>query len=66
MWVGLISYSLYLWHWPVLAFQRYLTPELGWVQQALSLLVMLLLSQLTYSLVESPFRERAVSRAAQV
>ncbi|MDA8016396.1 MAG: acyltransferase [Thermoanaerobaculia bacterium] len=26
-WVGRISYSLYLWHWPVLVFLRYLDPE---------------------------------------
>jgi len=64
-WIGLVSFSLYLWHWPVLAFQRYLTPDFGWGQQALSLIVMLALSQLTYSLVEQPFRTRAVTfRAA--
>ena len=27
VWVGLISYSLYLWHWPVLAYYRYITLE---------------------------------------
>lgn len=64
-WIGLISFSLYLWHWPVLAFQRYLTPELGWQQQVVSLAVMLLLSQLTFRLVEKPFREKQVTfRAA--
>jgi peptidoglycan/LPS O-acetylase OafA/YrhL len=27
VWIGLISYSLYLWHWPVLAYYRYITME---------------------------------------
>src|ERR1700722_8481853 len=27
VWVGLISYPLYLWHWPLLSFQRILSPS---------------------------------------
>ncbi|MEM6467638.1 MAG: acyltransferase, partial [Pseudomonadota bacterium] len=53
-WIGLISFSLYLWHWPVLAFQRYLYPELGLAQQVFSIAVMLGLSVLSYRLIEQP------------
>ncbi len=55
--IGLISYSLYLWHWPLIVFARYLdlpaTPAslLG----AMALLVGLAL--LTWRFVETPFRE---------
>lgn len=56
-WIGLISYSLYLWHWPVLAFQRYFTPELSIPVQVVSGLVMLGLAQISYSFVEQPCRK---------
>ncbi|MFK3774609.1 acyltransferase family protein [Pseudomonas sp. NPDC089406] len=58
VWLGGISYSLYLWHWPVLAFIRYYTG-----QYALSapwlvafVLVSLLLAWLSYRFVEQPVR----------
>lgn len=54
--IGLISYSLYLWHWPVLAFQRYFYGELSPVQQMVSFAVMLGLAVLSYRFVELPFR----------
>ncbi|VVE20359.1 O-acetyltransferase OatA [Pandoraea eparura] len=61
--VGLLSYSLYLWHWPVLAFARYIWGEyelpLNWV---LSVLVLTgLLSWLSYRYVEMPTRHRSMS-----
>ncbi|MCB1883325.1 MAG: acyltransferase, partial [Geminicoccaceae bacterium] len=57
--VGLLSYSLYLWHWPVLVFLRYHTvhaPDA--VQVALALLASLLLAWLSWRHVERPFRRR--------
>lgn len=54
--IGLISYSLYLWHWPVLAFQRYFYGELSPFQQMVSFAVMLALAVLSYRFVELPFR----------
>lgn len=62
VWIGLLSYSLYLFHWPVLAFARYilnidggyfhLPPEV----QAICLLIIFLLSTISYYLVERPLR----------
>jgi len=57
---GLMSYSLYLWHWPLLVFARYglqRNPE-GW-ETAAVLSASLLLSFLSWRYVESPFRRRS-------
>lgn len=55
--IGLISYPLYLWHWPLLAFARILefgTPSLKIRFGAVAL--SFLLAWLTYEFVEKPFR----------
>src|SRR5438045_534304 len=57
--VGLISYSLYLWHWPLYVFARYyidrpLSPPLA----ITLMLVSVLLGWLSYRFVEQPFRAR--------
>lgn len=60
VWIGDISYSLYLWHWPVLAITRYTTGNytipLEWVPIALA--ATLIFSFISYRLVENPFRVR--------
>jgi hypothetical protein len=60
IWVGLISYPLYLWHWPVLSFARIMNggPPSTWVTWTL-LILALALAWLTYSLIESPLRRRS-------
>ncbi|ADJ45548.1 acyltransferase [Amycolatopsis mediterranei S699] len=56
-WVGLISYSLYLWHWPVFVL---LSPELdGLPRTGAVLAVSLGLATLSKYLVEDPIRFRA-------
>lgn len=55
--VGLISYSLYLWHWPLLAFSR--ARKLGALEPletAAVLAVVVTLSVLSWRYVERPFR----------
>lgn len=57
VWVGLISYPLYLWHWPLLSFAHIIeaktpAPHL----RALLVLAALVLAWLTYLLVERPLR----------
>jgi len=55
--VGLISYSLYLWHWPILVFaRRYLQRSLSPLETALAIVLALLLAWLSWRYVERPFR----------
>jgi peptidoglycan/LPS O-acetylase OafA/YrhL len=57
IWVGLISYPLYLWHWPLLSFQRILSssrPSAGVTLLTLALAVAL--AWLTYRYLERPIR----------
>jgi peptidoglycan/LPS O-acetylase OafA/YrhL len=55
--LGLISYSLYLWHWPVLVLERALMLETPSVPEKLGAIVVSgLLAWLTYRFVETPVR----------
>ena len=59
--IGLISYSLYLWHWPVLAYARYITGELTPIVAWPALALSFLLSALTWKFVENPCRNRRLT-----
>jgi len=58
--VGLRSYSLYLWHWPLLALLRTLhsgaQPELS--SRLLALAASFVLAELSYRYIEQPFRRK--------
>ena len=57
VWIGLISYPLYLWHWPLLVFFGIIKfGPLTLMERELILGLSALLAWLTYWLVESPFR----------
>ena len=58
--VGLISYSLYLWHWPVwVLFRIYINNGQPRIHEALALaIVSSALAVLSYFVVEKPFRKR--------
>ncbi len=62
--VGLISYSLYLIHWPVLVFAnyraQYLGTELGGWMKVVLILFMFVLGWLSWRYVERPFRHSEV------
>jgi peptidoglycan/LPS O-acetylase OafA/YrhL len=61
-WIGLISYSLYLWHWPILVFARYylLRPSLSPAEAAGAVALMFALATLSWRYVERPFRDRTM------
>lgn len=54
--IGLISYSLYLWHWPILVFTKYLGYEITKPIALLVILLTMVLSYLSWKYVEQPFR----------
>lgn len=56
VWVGLISYSAYLWHWPLLAFLRYGRFELGISDEIIILVLTLLLAWFSHRFIECPAR----------
>ena len=57
VWFGLISYPLYLWHWPLLSFARILSSSVPAFELRVGIVVLsILLSWLTYRFVEKPIR----------
>ncbi|MDB6062107.1 MAG: hypothetical protein JWM78_2210 [Verrucomicrobiaceae bacterium] len=63
---GLISYSLYLWHWPIFVFGRYLYPNGATVSvQIAELLIAWICAYLSWRYVEAPFRKKTVLRNRQ-
>lgn len=61
-WVGDRSYSIYLWHWPVLILLPFLLgSELSTASKIGALILILLLAELTYRFVENPVRHAKAS-----
>jgi peptidoglycan/LPS O-acetylase OafA/YrhL len=60
--VGLISYSLYLWHWPLIVFTEYATDApLSGITRLIVIAAAVALATASWRLVERPFRDaRAV------
>jgi peptidoglycan/LPS O-acetylase OafA/YrhL len=57
VWVGLISYPLYLWHWPILSFARILESQEPYRNLRIAaVLLSILLAAITYLWVEKPLR----------
>ncbi|WP_431323514.1 acyltransferase family protein [Rhizobium sp. YTU87027] len=57
---GLISYSLYLWHWPIIVFSREATGrELTLLQGSLVVLASVIIAAVSWRFIEQPFRGRA-------
>jgi peptidoglycan/LPS O-acetylase OafA/YrhL len=64
LWIGSLSYSLYLWHWPLLVVASAHWGELSTPVSLAVLAVSTVLAWLTYGLVENPVRHaRAMSQS---
>lgn len=58
--IGLISYSLYLWHFPIFAFWRVIDPLPDNLTKIIWILLTLFLSCISFLAVEKPFRQSQV------
>lgn len=56
VWIGLVSYPLYLLHWPIIVFTNYVTPTVSVFFDVCLLLSSLLAATFVYYYVETPFR----------
>ncbi|NVK26374.1 MAG: acyltransferase [Gammaproteobacteria bacterium] len=54
--LGLISYSLYLWHWPVLVFTQYMGLEMSGIVRIVCLAIIVFISYLSWRFIETPTR----------
>lgn len=57
VWIGLISFPLYLWHWPLLSFLRIVASgEVSQKERFAAILASIVLAWFTYKLIETPIR----------
>ena len=56
--IGIASYSLYLWHQPILSFSKYFwkTKQLSEIETLYALILVFTFSYLTWRFIENPFR----------
>ena len=56
IYIGLISYSLYLWHWPIISLMKYININpLNFSQVLISVILTFSLAMFTWRFVEQPF-----------
>lgn len=59
IWFGLISYPLYLWHWPIFSYLRIIVgEEPSFITIFFATLMCILLAWLTYRFIETPIRKQ--------
>ncbi len=58
VWVGLISFPLYLWHWPILSLAKLLWgKELSFLGILVCIILIVILAIFTYYLIEKPIQQ---------
>ncbi len=64
--IGLISYSLYLWHFPIFAFSKILEFDQSFTSKIIQILISFILAILSYFLIERPARNRNLISAKKI
>ena len=66
--IGLISYSLYLWHWPILvSYRLYVGSDVLTTAEAVSLAALsIIVGWISYQFIEQPFRQKKWTRRGTV
>ena len=59
--IGLVSYSAYLWHWPILAFLRYSMIDINLNITIIVLILTFTLATISYFFIETPLRKNNLS-----
>lgn len=54
--IGLISYSLYLWHWPIFVLIKYIGINLEGPIRLMAIIIIFALSYISWRFIEQPFR----------
>lgn len=57
MWLGRLSYPMYLWHWPIVVLFNFYYFEFNWFNQIGIILITILLSYFTYKFIELPSKK---------
>ena len=56
VWLGEISFSLYLWHWPIFVYLLILYPDASFISFSFACILSVLVARVSYRLIETPFR----------
>lgn len=65
VWTGKISYSLYLWHWPIISLFMYKYGEPTQFEKIFLIILTLILSLASYILIENRFRNSAPEESSK-
>ena len=66
VYIGLLSYPLYLWHWPILVFTHLLrVKDPTALMKAICIVLAFILADITYRFVEKPIRFRLTARSSK-
>lgn len=63
--VGLLSYSLYLWHWPIVAFLKYYRVDFTASVQLMIVVASLIGAYISWRFVETRFRQQSENKAGK-